>query len=131
MHISAKNFFFKYLCISKNQINVFHLLFEGVFDDTMKQTTTTPRSTTQSSTGKSMKQLYLNGKKSRSEIVLLNNLPQSLLITVRITLVNSDVPSRGRIQLWYKGEKGSICDDDFDEKDATVVCQMFGYRYGY
>lgn len=70
-------------------------------------------------------------KKSRSEIVLLNNLPQSLLITVSITLVNSDVPSRGRIQLWYKGEKGSICDDDFDEKDATVVCQMFGYRYGY
>lgn len=50
--------------------------------------------------------------------------------TVTITLVNSDVPSRGRIQLWYKGEKGSICDDDFDEKDATVVCQMFGYRRG-
>ncbi|XP_065921575.1 uncharacterized protein [Magallana gigas] len=75
------------------------VICEGVFDDTTRQTTTTPRSTTQSS-------------------------------TVSITLVNSDVPSRGRIQLWYKGEKGSICDDDFDEKDATVVCQMFGYRSG-
>lgn len=69
-------------------------------------------------------------KKGHSEIVLRNNLPNSILDTVSITLVNSDVPSRGRIQLWYKGEKGSICDDHFDEKDATVVCQMFGYRYG-
>ncbi|XP_052689239.1 deleted in malignant brain tumors 1 protein-like isoform X3 [Crassostrea angulata] len=77
------------------------IICEGAFDDTTKRTSTTPRSTTQSSTD-----------------------------TVSITLVNSDVPSRGRIQLWYKGEKGSICDDHFDEKDATVVCQMFGYRSG-
>nr|XP_022319040.1 uncharacterized protein LOC111121867 isoform X2 [Crassostrea virginica] len=50
--------------------------------------------------------------------------------TVSITLVNGDLPSRGRIQLWYKGEKGSVCDDDFDEHDATVICKSLGYRSG-
>ena len=42
--------------------------------------------------------------------------------------MNGDEPSRGRIQLWYKGEKGSVCDDDFDEHDATVICKSLGYR---
>lgn len=41
--------------LKKNQIYVFHSLSEGAFADTTKQTTTTPRSTTQSSTGKSVK----------------------------------------------------------------------------
>ncbi|XP_061168027.1 uncharacterized protein LOC133176972 [Saccostrea echinata] len=50
--------------------------------------------------------------------------------TVRIRLVDGGAASRGRIKIWYKGRSGSVCDDDFDGKDANVVCNMLGYSGG-
>ena len=28
------------------------------------------------------------------------------------------------------GSWGTICDDDFDEEEASVICKMLGYPYG-
>jgi hypothetical protein len=33
------------------------------------------------------------------------------------------------VKIWYRGSGGTVCDDDFDDKDATVICRMLGYRY--
>lgn len=42
-----------------------------------------------------------------------------------------DGPSaaEGRLEVFYRGEWGTVCDDDIGLQEAKVVCQSMGY-YG-
>jgi len=48
----------------------------------------------------------------------------SLLLTVR--LAGSGLPYEGRLEVYYNGTWGTVCDDSFQNVDATVACRSLG-----
>uniref|UniRef100_A0A8C4L2J9 Macrophage receptor with collagenous structure n=1 Tax=Equus asinus asinus TaxID=83772 RepID=A0A8C4L2J9_EQUAS len=52
--------------------------------------------------------------------------PGDSMLAVRI--IGSS--NRGRAEVFYNGSWGTICDDGWDNSDATVFCRMLGYSTG-
>lgn len=57
-------------------------------------------------------------------------LPNCLLqLPVEVRLVSKDAPSMaGRVEVRKFGVWGTVCDDDFGDTEAAVVCNALGYK---
>lgn len=44
-----------------------------------------------------------------------------------VHLVGGGSRYEGRVEIVRNGMQGTVCDDDWDDNDATVVCRMLGF----
>ena len=53
-----------------------------------------------------------------------------LYVVLPIRLANGRNEKEGRVEIYWNNQWSTVCDDLWDDNDATVICKQLGYSRG-
>ena len=75
--------------------------------------------------------IYLPGERSRGvgreTLTKLPNFHTVPCTTGQLRLAGGSVAYEGRVEICINNQWGTVCDDSWENIDASVVCQQLGY----
>ena len=64
----------------------------------------------------------------QSQSILMQINISGTLINYNVRLVGGDSSIEGRVEVQYGGVWGTVCDDEWSQESAEVVCRMLGFN---